>query len=119
MYYKINDKNEIIATSNVALEDFIESKEGIVNDFTGAKLLFRSQTETAAYKAEKAIYEKQQYLNSIRKRRETECFLIINRGTLWYDTLTVEQITELNDWYTAWLNAPATNVIPEKPQWLN
>lgn len=56
--------------------------------------------------------------SKLRQLRETECFPIINRGQLWYDTLTDEQKTELNEWYTAWLNAPQTKQIPNKPSWL-
>ena len=54
----------------------------------------------------------------IRYRRENECFPIINRGSLWYDTLTDEQKAELSVWYHAWLDAPQTMVIPTKPTWL-
>lgn len=55
----------------------------------------------------------------IRKRREKECFSIVNRGQLWYNCLTIEQRSELNGWYHAWLNAPETGTIPPKPVWLN
>lgn len=54
----------------------------------------------------------------LRKRREKECFPIINRGSLWYNKLTEQQKAELSTWYEAWLDAPATNVIPNKPSWL-
>lgn len=56
--------------------------------------------------------------DSIRKRRVRECFLIINRGNLWYQSLTEAQLIELSQWYNAWLNAPETLVVPEKPSWL-
>ena len=55
----------------------------------------------------------------IRKRRELECFPVINRGVLWYNCLTFEQRSELNGWYHSWLNATETGVIPSKPEWLN
>lgn len=54
----------------------------------------------------------------IRETREKECFPIINRGSLWYNKLTEQQKAELSTWYEAWLDAPATNVIPNKPSWL-
>lgn len=54
----------------------------------------------------------------LRKRREAECFPIINRGILWYEKLTTEQKTELSVWYEAWLNAPQTLSAPETPSWL-
>lgn len=55
----------------------------------------------------------------LRKRRERECFPIINRGVLWYNCLTIEQKAELNGWYHAWLNVTETGVIPVNPVWLN
>lgn len=57
--------------------------------------------------------------NIIRKRREKECFPIINRGILWYNCLTIEQKSELNGWYHNWLNATETGYIPPIPTWLN
>lgn len=56
--------------------------------------------------------------NKIRARRVTECFPIVNRGALWYDKLTEEQRSELSVWYEAWLDAPATSIIPDMPTWL-
>lgn len=53
-----------------------------------------------------------------RKRREVECFPVINRGQLWYDTLSEEQLSELKTWYLAWLDGTNTQTIPEKPEWL-
>lgn len=53
-----------------------------------------------------------------RRRRETECFSIINRGQLWYEGITLTQLIELRQWYKAWLNVTETMVIPEKPEWL-
>lgn len=55
----------------------------------------------------------------IRLRREKECFPIINRGVLWYESLTNEQKEELKVWYQAWLDATETLVVPDKPSWLN
>lgn len=56
--------------------------------------------------------------NELRLRREIECFPIINRGELWYAKLTTEQKSELSNWYEEWLDAPATLIIPEPPEWL-
>jgi hypothetical protein len=55
----------------------------------------------------------------LRERRVTECFSIINRGKLWYDCLTVEQLAELKSWYWKWLNVTETLVVPDKPKWLS
>ena len=57
-------------------------------------------------------------LNLLRIRREEECFPVINRGKLWYDSLTDVQIIELRHWYNAWLDVTETKVIPTKPNWL-
>lgn len=57
-------------------------------------------------------------LDNLRMQREEECFLIINRGQLWYDTLSNEYKAELNDWYHAWLDVTETKVVPDKPVWL-
>lgn len=54
-----------------------------------------------------------------RRLRQIECFPIINRGRLWYDTLSDEQLSELNNWYRAWLDGTDTQSIPDKPAWLN
>ena len=55
---------------------------------------------------------------ALRARRETECFSVVDRGGFWYGKLTEEQKTELSAWYEAWLDAPATGVAPQKPEWL-
>lgn len=57
-------------------------------------------------------------LDTLREIRAKECFPIVNRGKLWYNCLTVEQISELNRWYFAWLDVTETKVIPTKPEWL-
>lgn len=56
--------------------------------------------------------------NSLRVKREAECFPVINRGKLWYDSLSPEQIIELQAWYVKWLDVTITLITPEKPEWL-
>ena len=63
--------------------------------------------------------EKELIADLIRSRRSSECFPIINRGALWYGKLTEGQKTELEEWYQAWLDAPATGIAPDVPEWLN
>lgn len=60
----------------------------------------------------------QEILEELRYRREKECFVVINRGKLWYDTLTEQQVYELDIWYKAWLDITLTRVIPSRPTWL-
>ena len=59
--------------------------------------------------------EQQQYIRFLRNKI---CFPIVNRGNVWYRTLTEEQSEELFQWYQAWLSAPTTLVIPETPSWI-
>lgn len=57
-------------------------------------------------------------LDGLRTQREQECFPIVNRGQLWYETLTDKQKTELANWYNAWLDVTETLIIPKKLKWL-
>ena len=61
-------------------------------------------------------------LENLRIQRQQECFSVINRGKLWYDTLTEKQYNELKIWYEEWLNitdnAKKSVNIPKKPEWL-
>lgn len=54
----------------------------------------------------------------LRDRRQTECFAFVNRGQLWYATLSVKQLAELTAWYKDWLKVTETKVVPERPAWL-
>lgn len=54
----------------------------------------------------------------LRKRRETECFAVINRGQLWYESISSRHKLELRQWYQAWLDATETMVAPDRPAWL-
>jgi hypothetical protein len=91
------------------LEQMEEDKIGFYKYENGAAVLDEEKWNTAQTLSSQ---------NEIRQRRESECFPIINRGKPWYDTLTEEQLTELNIWYKKWLDAPETNILPEKPNWL-
>ena len=55
---------------------------------------------------------------ALRIQRESECFPIINRGELWYQSLTSAQITELSEWYNAWLDVTETMTVPEALSWV-
>lgn len=67
------------------------------------------------YKSESLLADK---IKELRDARETKCFSIINRGQPWYNTLSTEQLVEIQTWYQAWLDAPQTLVEPEKPSWI-
>lgn len=64
------------------------------------------------------ILEKNIADNDYCQLREAQCFSYINRGTLWYETLTDLQMAELRTWYKAWLDGTQTLTVPEKPSWL-
>ena len=57
--------------------------------------------------------------NAMREARVKICFPVINRGKLWYDRLSREQLVELKKWYQAWLDAPDTLIYPVKPVWID
>lgn len=54
---------------------------------------------------------------AIRQLRRKECFDITDRAA-WYDALTQEQKAEVQSWRKAWLDAPETGIIPERPKWI-
>lgn len=55
----------------------------------------------------------------LRELREAECFPVINRGWIWYSSLTLSQWRELRSWYLAWLKVTETLAVPERPAWLD
>lgn len=89
--------------------------ESIPGDWQYCKYINGEYVLDNEYKTSKI--EETELLN-IRTKREIECFPFINRGALWYELLTTEQKEELKVWYQAWLDAPTTNLIPDKPSWL-
>ncbi|MCL2860937.1 MAG: hypothetical protein FWE22_00780 [Firmicutes bacterium] len=54
----------------------------------------------------------------LRSLRQEVCFPVINRGKLWYDSLTNSQHQELKQWYQAWLDVTETLKEPNLPEWL-
>ena len=65
------------------------------------------------------IVDNKNELATLRKLRAKECFPVVNRGKLWYDSLTDDQYSELKDWYFDWLDVTETKNIPCRPVWLN
>ena len=56
---------------------------------------------------------------SLRTQRERECFSVVNRGWIWYSTLTLSQWRELRSWYLAWLDVTETMTAPDRPAWID
>ena len=50
---------------------------------------------------------------------DAECFSVVNRGWIWYSTLTLSQWRELRNWYIAWLKVTETMTPPERPSWVD
>lgn len=87
---------------------------------------FRENWQIYYYDGEKLIknlelipkFNLENQKEELRKNRNITCFPIINRGILWYNSLTEDQVSELNSWYQAWLDVTDTLEIPEAPIWL-
>ena len=56
--------------------------------------------------------------SQLRELRSTTCFDVVNRGQVWYNTLTIEQNKDIEIWYEEWLRVTDTLIIPTKPSWL-
>jgi len=115
--------NKIIGYAELGgFSDGIEATKEFINKLDKDKLgyLIFNGTDKAPTFDEKAYNEDKQkeLLSELKQQRETECFPIVNRGQLWYDTLMQEQTQELNTWYQAWLNVTKTREVPNKPEWL-
>lgn len=121
VYYLINNNNEIYQDGYDKFHnDCLEMEEEnyhIKNGYNGA-LFFEDYMKTEEYKEKEATFKQTQNIKRLRRQRESECFLVINRGALWYELRTEEEKTELREWYQKWLDVTDTFVIPEKPTWL-
>ena len=57
---------------------------------------YRVRDGTLSLDGEQAALEQSEAAKAeYRKRREVECFPVINRGQLWYDTLSAAQLADL------------------------
>lgn len=71
------------------------------------------------YDAEReSIAELHRKQSEIQEERKYRCFPVINRGQLWYDKLTIDELETVKVWYQQWLDAPNTLVIPETPSFI-
>lgn len=115
MYYTLNEYNRINISDMPSENDLPLTDEeydalmegnGVMCDFNlvDGKLV--------------GVVNQEELKENLRDKRETECFSVINRGQLWYETLTPEQKEELKLWYKAWLDVTETKIIPGRPSWL-
>ncbi len=72
----------------------------------------------AMEEVENLTFSENLLLDKLRQRREEECFPVVNRGVLWYESLGEERRAELRQWYRAWLDVTLTKTVPDKPAWL-
>ena len=80
---------------------------------------YKLQDSTVVFdEAQAATLAEESEKDTLRQRRQTECFSFVNRGQLWYATLSIAQIAELTAWYTAWLKVTETKVVPVRSAWL-
>lgn len=107
--------NENCHMENSILVDIDCTEEEFANSFKNYKLV----NDELVYDTNKELITNQEEKkHKIRQLRQKECFSVIDRSQLWYNSLTNEQKAELQEWYEAWLIAPDTLVIPTKPDWL-
>lgn len=120
MYLQITDGYITGYAVQGSFPDGVEVPDSFLGELEPEKIGFYQ------YKDGKAVFDEEKYLavqddsekETIRARREAECFPIVNRGQVWYDLLGEEQKSELSVWYRAWLDAPETKTIPERPAFL-
>lgn len=117
------DKNNYITCAvcdGVILENGIEVNSPLdIDDFWQnfqAYKLENHQLIKDENKLKEILYNEN--LQNLRLKREKICFPIINRGVLWYNTLTENQKNELNNWYKAWLDVTLTLEEPQIPSWI-
>ena len=121
VYYLMNENKEIIEDGFTKFhENCLEMEREdyhIRNGYNGA-LFFEDYMETVEYQEKVRLYSDYRTIYDLRKRRELECFPIVNRGELWYERLPPGQKTELEVWYQAWLDVTETLTVPDPPEWL-
>ena len=121
VYYLMNENKEIIEDGftkfNENCLDMEYEDYHIRNGYNGA-LFFEEYMETDEYSEKVRLYSDYQTLFELRRRREEECFSVINRGELWYKRLSEDEKSELEEWYQAWLDVTETKTVPNLPEWL-
>lgn len=121
IYYLQNENQEIIEDGferfNPKCKVCERENYHIVNGYNGA-LFFYEYTQTEEYKQKAESFKEKSRIRQLRRRRDEECFSIINRGALWYEKLAPEEKSELAAWYQGWLDVTETGVAPETPEWL-
>ena len=109
-------ENYVIVGKSSSCNIEVEEPEGFSPDNFQA---WKYDGEKLVYDGEKAkALQAERDKDEIRFERSRVCFPVVNRGQLWYDTLTESEKNEIREWYQKWLDAPETGVVPEMPKWL-
>lgn len=122
IYYLMNDNKEIVADGFEKFDpecSAIDEKDYHVSNGYNGHVFFNDYMQTTEYRLKAESYHAEQELKELRRRRERECFPIVNRGEAWYRLLLEYQRQELYVWYQQWLDVTETRVIPQKPTWMN
>lgn len=124
MHILLTLKNNLIVNYILCDMEFLdeEVKEGQIQLFIPKETLIKVQPGKTKYINNDFDFtdNDESYIkDNIRIFRKELCFDIVNRGQVWYNTLTENQKQELQIWYQSWLDAPETLIIPNKPSWLN
>lgn len=108
------DVDQTYMQNGILVEDDVDREHFITNS-----IFYKIIDNHLVFDENKKIEADRQFkISAIRMIRQAECFSVINRSQLWYNSLTNEQKAELQEWYEAWLVAPDTLVIPTKPDWI-
>lgn len=94
--------------------DFCNNRPGLTD---GGYFLLNNEIVENVEETQKCLINREQ--KRLRELRESECFTVINRGQLWYASLTSVQIQELTNWYQAWLDVTETLTAPTRLDWLD
>lgn len=97
-----------------------DAKEGYLLKWTGSSWEYEEIPTPSEVEDEELpeVDPMEMEIDQLRGRREDECFRIIDRSPLWYETLTEAQLKELREWYRAWLDVTRTMIVPDTPEWL-
>lgn len=110
-----NSEYDFILTEEIPVFSLFGELYPVVDEITSVN---ENGHKVGTLKLVPHIQSDEEKREEIRYNREQKCFPIINRGKLWYDKLTDEQLKELGKWYEAWLNAPETMIEPDDLEWL-
>jgi hypothetical protein len=99
-YYLFIEKEKIIGFSKNKISSKDYETVEVITDTT----LTADNIKGYKYQNGKLVYNEEEYYNilknqtieNLRDQRRKECFNIINRGQLWYNKLTEQQILELD-----------------------